>query len=1718
MDAFRVHDRLIKDYAAFSEGFVEIHDERIRAKVVEETARGAQWPPPHLALNPAFQPGGSVDELVAHGILHEECGRVFRVKEDVADTGARPITLHQHQRDAVDVARTGASYVLTTGTGSGKSLAYIVPIVDAVLREGSGRGVRAIVVYPMNALANSQREELAKFLSHGYPAGPPVTFARYTGQESDEERRRILADPPDILLTNYVMLELVLTRPEERKHLIRAASGLRFLVLDELHTYRGRQGADVAMLVRRVREACHAHDTLQCIGTSATMASGDTIADQRQEVARVATQIFGTEVAPRNVITETLVRATSVRDPDPADLKAAVRARGDVEADDPSLRAPFESFRADPLAAWIEAEFGLIPEPGTGILVRRSPRTIVESAETLARVTGEPLESCATAIRATLLAGSRIRDGETNRPLFAFRLHQFLSKGGTIFATAEREDVREITTQYQVVLSGEPERRLFPLAFCRECGQDYLLVRQEETDEGDTVFRARHALRPSDGADGYLFVSADREWPANPIAEGRLPGSWLTQTSSGLEVVRYRRSYVPRRCWVDVDGTSSPTDPGDGSTLAAWIPGTFRFCLRCGVSYEAPRTNEFAKLVTLDREGRSSAMSVISASILSTLRSISDDDLPSEARKLLTFVDNRQDASLQAGHFNDFALIVQLRAAIYRAAQEAQRVGSDGLHALELGEAVTRALSLDPAEYALAPDAIVGRHRVLRALRNVVEYRAMRDMQASWRITLPNLERTGLLIVDYPDVAELAQIDEVWQDTHPRLRSAAPGLRAELAHVLLDEMRRVLAIDSHALTDEFVQRLRRESRDNLTGLWSVPDNEPDPPLGLAVVGAGSGSYRNKLHMSGRSAYGRWLRQAERFGDELSTEEATDIIDALVSLLAAQGVVTQVNADGDVGYRLNSSTMVLRPGTGDHGVPDPVRRRFEPDQSPRVVPFFRDLYRQAGTDLAGLRAAEHTAQVRAEDREDRERRFGEARTLPLLFCSPTMELGVDIRSLNAVAMRNVPPTPANYAQRSGRAGRSGQPAVVVTYCASGNSHDSYYFQRPQLMVSGRVQPPRLDLANEDLMRSHVHAVWLAETGQELGRSLADVLDLGEPAYPVRAELAEGLQDQGARKRAASTVRALLAPLQEQLERAPWWTASWIDDVIEGAYSAFDTACQRWRDLYSVVEAERREADAMAGNAAARKADRLDATQRWREAIQRMNLLLNETNETGQSDFYTYRYLASEGFLPGYSFPRLPLSAYIPGMQGRENTWLQRPRFLAISEFGPGALIYHEGARYQVTRVNLPRQSQGTGGSDVVLTEARVCEACGYHHLRGAGTDVCEQCAAPLRVTLKGMLHLQTVVTRRRQRISADEEERNRVGFDLLTTYRFVPRGGRTGRLTAEAISSDGTPLAELAYGDSAEIRVINLGRKRRQHQELHGFPLDLVQGRWLTEKDVEEDGTDDDEQFETTADSVPRKARVVPYVQDRRNILVVRWTGSVTDEQARTLQYALERGIEATFQLEDSELLSEQLPDSDGRGRILYVEAAEGGAGVLRRLQAEPDALAAAAREALRIIHVDPDNGEDFEDACVRGCYRCLLSYGNQLYHEQIDRREVIDTLRSLVGGSTNPHADSPGESSKPWEDLPLSDIEGRLREVLEIVRESGARRPDRIDSEVDGVQVDLVYETAAVPSVVVIDTEHETRDISALAFGGWNVIRIGWFDDPAEVISENRSVFYEGVA
>jgi len=1669
MNIFDFRDHLVADYADYVTSFIAISDGRIQEQVDRELAQGFLWPEPSIGLNPAFAKGAWIDELVSQGLLHDECSRIFRIKRGPGDAGSG-LRLHRHQVDAVRAAGAGRNYVLTTGTGSGKSLAYIVPIVNAVLREPRRPGIKAIVVYPMNALANSQEQELEKFLKFGYPDGRgPVTFRRYTGQEDDAARGEILANPPDILLTNYVMLELILTRTEERP-LVKAANGLRFLVLDELHTYRGRQGADVALLVRRTRDACDA-TRLQHVGTSATMASSGSSDDQRKEVGRVATLLFGAPVEAQDVIGETLERATAEPDQSDSNFRSSLSER---VSDGPRATASipsYEAFVADPLSRWIESTYGVTTEAGTRRLIRATPRPVGGSrgaASELAEITGADASLCAKRIEEQLLVGSQVRDPETGFPVFAFRLHQFISRGETVFASLEPETDRYLTLNPQKFVPGDRSKLLVPLVFCRECGQDYYTVRRVEDGPESRIEPRTLQDRAEDGGEGdlgYLHIHTARPWVYQPED---LPDDWL-EPGEPPRVKYHLRAAIPREMRITPEGRSS-----DHGVVAHFIPAPFRFCLRCGVAYGGRARADFAKLATLGSEGRSTATTVLSLSAVRHLRH--EEGIAAESRKLLSFTDNRQDASLQAGHFNDFVEVGLLRSALFRATQHA---GNIGLTHDVLTQSVFEALALPMDLFALDPTVkYAALAATQKALRDVLGYRVYLDLRRGWRIMSPNLEQTGLLHIDYESLRDLAADEQEWAQRHEVLSGASAEVRTNVSKVLLDYLRRELCVKVDYLDQAFQERLIQSSSQHLRSPWAIDENEKLEHASVAVPrSARTGDYGGWTNLSSRSGFGQYLRRRGTFPAvtrALSLNETTEIIRDLLEALRIAGLVVRVREPEDQddvpGYQVSASALRWIGGDGNKALHDPIRVPKVPEEGRKPNRFFLDFYRTAAADGQGLEAREHTAQVPYEARIERERRFRTA-SLPVLFCSPTMELGVDIASLNVVNMRNVPPTPANYAQRSGRAGRSGQPALVVTYCSTGSPHDQYFYRRPHLMVSGQVAPPRLDLANEDLVRAHVNAVWLAETGMSLGRSLKDMLDVsGEPpTLKLLDSKKADIEDQNARMRGVERAKRVLSSIEADLRDASWWTPTWLGDVFRTVGLNLDAACDRWRNLYRAALAQYLLQSRVIADASRSAQDKNEAKKLRREAESQMELLTAASASASQSDFYAYRYFASEGFLPGYSFPRLPISAFIPGRRLVTGTdeFLSRPRFLAVSEFGPGNFVYHEGSRYVINRVILPvsEVTDPANGRTVNTTSAKICARCAYVHpvTQGDGLDLCQRCGAALPAVMRQLFRMQNVTTRRRDRINSDEEERQRKGYELQTAIRFADVHGHTAVQTATVEGPGGT-LARLAYGHASTIWRINRGWKRRRRDSEIGFVLDVERGYWERDKQADPD--------DGNGDPVgPLTRRVVPFVEDRRNALVIEPDTSLGSIVMASLQAALKHAIQVNSQLEDGELSAEPLPNRDERNALLLYEAAEGGAGVLRRLVEDPGALGEVARAALELCHFDPDTGADrgcapgAKERCEAACYDCIMSYSNQTDHELLDRFAIRDLLLALRSAhvEVSPAATSRDEHLEQLLRQAASELERRW---LRFLAARGYRLPSEAGKlfEAAGTRPDFYYD------------------------------------------------------
>jgi superfamily II DNA/RNA helicase len=1617
MDAFKFRDHLVRNYAEFSRSFCKIRASDIREAVDHAHRNQYYWPAPLIQINPNFQPGNRVEELVQHGVLHPECARIFRVGKTDGGIGIS-VRLHRHQQEAISFAQDRESYVLTTGTGSGKSLSYFIPIIDTVLKakqtDPTAR-TRAIIIYPMNALANSQLEELNKFFCDYPDTERPVSYGRYTGQESDEDRQRLADNPPDILLTNFMMLELLMIRQDEKdKKVIANARGLDFLVLDELHTYRGRQGADVALLVRRVREALN--PDLLCIGTSATMASEGAEANRNQVVAEVASRLFGALVKPANVITETLKRVT----PEISKASVLLPLRQLLLQPLPEeLR--FQELAEHPMSVWIELALGLSWQDDKW--VRARPLTVDAAAQQLSRDTGVASECCQEYLAQFLLRAYQCG-------LFAFRLHQFISGAGQLYATLEPRGKRYITLEGQQFVPGERDRRLFDAYFCRECGQEYFPV-WDHTDGG----WGRIEPRPIDeknhdeSAADHGFFMPDEEQLWNAAALENFPETWLDLSKDQSRLKSSYKPYVPRSVQVQPDGQVSK-EPG----LHGWlIPGSFRFCLCCGTSHSSAGKDS-ARLGSLSGEGRSSATTMLTFSALSYLYEQLDTELKPEAKKLLGFTDNRQDASLQAGHFNDFLQILIIRSALLAAIE---RAPEGYLTDNRLTQAVFHTLGFDRDDPTVRGEymnddkvSVKGRARrdIEETLRNMLGYRLYFDLRRGWRLNNPNLEQLGILNIDYQDLDKVAADEKEWEGAPALLRQASSERRRCALKLVLDALRQGLCIKTRYLDPHYLEQLKTDSFNNLKEPWAFTEEEKPESARYFITGSKSGRFDPKSRQyadelvsgSSRSMLARELKKPSTWGMDsreftpINDRSYPQIIEALLKAAQSYGIVERVESDFEQPtYQLNAGCLLWR-------VNPPGEEHSTLLSRAADNPFFRNLYRNTAAVLSkpahwlfAIEAREHTAQVDIGDRLEREEQFRTA-TLPVLFCSPTMELGVDIATLNTVYLRNVPPTPANYAQRSGRAGRAGQPALVLTYCAAKSPHDQYFFRDPVKMVHGQVNPPTLDLANKDLLQSHLNAVWLAETGQKLDNSVKALLDMAQAEKPLRQELRVKMNPSAVYARTHERAARLVSMLHDELSpsKAPWYDADWLRKTIDNAFHEFDQALNRWRDLYEATSRQMELNHKIQMNSAASERERKEAKQRYDEASRQQSLLLQDS-ATLNSDFYTYRYLASQGFLPGYNFPRLPLLAYIPARRGkiaREN-FLSRPRFLALSEFGPYSLIYHEGSQYRVNKAILKIDTdQVAEGMQLATTYARLCPECGYGHFREQrDAERCLACAALLAdaLEIKRLYRIENVSTRRVERITADQEERLRQGYEMQTTLQFALEDNRLQRQQSVFYVED-KPLLELQYGPAATVWRMNLGWRRRKEKSILGFNINPVSGYWTGEERTGEELPPEE------MDSRTLPERIVPFVEDRRNVLIVRPPEPLEERTMVTLQYALKRGIESVFQLEESELMVEPLPKRDNCRTILFFEAAEGGAGVLTRLAREPDALPQVAARALEICHyrktgeqwlfeaLDQERDSNDQPLCEAGCYRCLLSYYNQPDHELIDRQDKTNAGHAVA--------------------------------------------------------------------------------------------------------------------
>lgn len=1514
---------------------------------------------PYVQATAPFETGASIRELVEEGVLSSG----FLEFSDDSLPLDRPLYLHQEQ--AIRKSLAGRNLMISTGTGSGKTECFLIPIFDTLFREAEAGtldspGVRALLLYPMNALANDQLKRLREILG----AVPEITFGRYTGdtkkRRNDAEndfrarypgerrldneliaREEIQAGPPQILLTNYAMLEYLLLRPADSA-LFDGPTGehWRYLALDEVHVYSGSSGTEVGMLLRRVKDRIFggAGGDLSCFGTSATMGRGE--ADY-PKLVDFGKRLFGESFEwEADHDRQDVVGATR---------KDLSRGSGDTSLDPNLYAALVDQVRNGASLGEVSKVGGRSSDASNvegylaDLLV--NDQKMVQLQEMLE---GGAVDMSAAAI--ALFGGSdakhQLRDlidlgvhakhRADDSPLLPARYHFFLRALEGAFVclhpehAADRPFVRlSRHKECPTCLSQGIAARMFELGVCQSCGAEYLTGKLTH-EPGRTIFD------PSP-TNTFEFERAlldvpltetddDEDEAALAVGENAVP-TWLCPACGSFsEQAEFTcdcgTSAPARRIWM-----SKPTRK----------EMTTRQCLSCAKRAKPDPVRRF-------RAGSDGPVSVIATDLYQEIPPSSGEgaDEVGEGRKLLAFSDSRQDAAFFAPYLErTYGLAIQRRII-------AEAISSFGDEPPRTDDLVHKIVKIAEANLVLDEDD--GN----TANRSQAETWIARELLAMDRRI--SLEGTG--------VAEI-------RVAVPRKHAPPPFLEKlgfadheclDLYQVLLDSLRSSGAIQVpdgvNIKADEFAPRNReigvREMGSSFESIGWMPASGSNRRLdflkkvltkrginadpvqvlkGIWIHLTDAKSPWRRVLVAGQGKEGPfWKIDASRFEFEAGIPDRSPF---------------QCDGCGQLWWK---SVSGVCPGYRCEGSLAPVS-----DPSELTNSHYATLY--ADLSPVGMTVEEHTAQWVSAEASAIQERFVSG-MVNVLSCSTTFELGVDVGEVEAVLLRNVPPTAANYVQRAGRAGRRTDSAALVVTFAQLRSHDFNFFEHPESLVNGVVPPPRMVLDNGPIVRRHVHSIAFAAFQREAeeSRNVGDffVPSEGEPA---RVKEFERWLRTGPTEVGAAVKRVVPKELAEEIDLDGW---GWVDDLMNESEEdptvgwmgrAAGEVFSETESLQKLIDEADEEKDRM-------RADRLD---RVKKTLKGKHLIA---------------FLASRNVLPKYGFPvdvvELNLARTGDSMAGKVE--LSRDLRQAIVDYAPGSFTV-AGKKLWQSQGLATRFDQGWPTYGWTL-----CANCGsFCHSIEVAPEQCPTCHAELEGQASQFVMPVFGFVGEASKIPPGDRKPPRLSS---VKYHF----GSYRDEVPEMVQVDGLPKAAdvtAAFSRQGLIIAINEGPLGAGFRicEWCGYGEPIGAGK---AKKEHPDPRRPGKKCGGTFKPLELGHR---YLTD---VVELAFTGTYPAEHLRSALYAM---------LEASPTLDIDRADIDGtirystgsRSSLVIFDAVPGGAGYARRLAAELPALLTAARERV----------EDCECGEETSCYSCLRSYANQYWHEDLTRRGALSILNQL---------------------------------------------------------------------------------------------------------------------
>ncbi|WP_326541215.1 DEAD/DEAH box helicase [Pseudorhodoferax sp.] len=1560
---------LTDQYRSFIKSSYRLADLQLRAQF-EAHVNGANVlvKGPYVTLSRDFAPGPTLAALLAQGGGHADLARLNW------PFGRHP--LFEHQARSLHTVEAGRNVVVKTGTGSGKTEAFLLPVLSGVLRlkEQGVQGTKAILLYPMNALANDQLQRLRELLRD---SGTGITFALYTGDsetvvrtlgepvEGHELIRKddIRRHPPDIILTNYKQLEFLLVRKADRALFTRA---LRYVVLDEIHSYRGALATEVACLLRRLKARCGLQaGELRAIGTSATVsqdAGGD------EALARFATDLFAESFEAADIVGEAYVpvRAPAatylppLADPDDAELAYFTH-----EDEDTLLRfAQRLTGCAAPAVGSTHARINAMLEGNLLLQALRSaagtPRTLLELAEAVGQELGNAVGE--KLIAAYLLLASFGDDAEA--PLLRPKLHTFFH-GVYDVGLCMNPGCRKL-------IAGGAEScpdcgsAVRPAVLCRTCGQDFVKVRFEPDAPEQTVANEDFL---SDDHTAFITPTLVGERDDEPgdddgdEGEDEAPAP-RTRIARGARTGAARSQMAQQ--WIDhVTGrvfAERPDEvPSENLSLQHVLRRRGTTCPVCNSRYTR------GDVLSLLRTGVASSVSVLGTHHL--------DEMPEDQRKLLVFADNRQDAAHQAGYMSDRQRQFALRHAIEAVVRAAGRNGIalQDLHApvlevfQKIGLAKRRLTRDEEAQW-----------------RKTIEYEVAGEFcrSSQQRISLENL---ALIEVQYEFLEQL--VGEPKFVAECRRASLTPQQGGLLVRAILDFIRR-----RRAVSFDFYQRYLDPRRQPWSWLTVEPYNlsvsehekgatffmfdRPEalrsrPVSGIkfdalvkdAERGAAGGVFRlltAKVSMNAAVA-DAWIRNVVELMVEKEMLESPALLPETVqrhmgvrkALQVAKRIVRLVPASQ--GWRCQRCS-IWRPYLGGacyasascSGQANDLKRS-EADRSN----YYVDLY--TAERPRRMKVLEHTAQIDQDERAKREQQFKQGQ-LEALVCSPTLELGVNIGDLYSVLMRNAPPGPANYVQRAGRAGRRLRIGFVSTFCNTG-PHDRHCFEDPAWLVRGEFHPPVVRLSNDKIVARHVRSFALEELSEDFSWLMGDLLEDVQNPAELRKDRYQPLLD------------GLRAGCAESAQRAEavFGLEQGVARVIEAFPDEIEATVQVWHRQVVRLHKEFHEFARI-------------VSTRETEQKRRARMRAYQELTTDRERAFALTYLSEAGLLPSYQFPTDTFSLD-PGVG--DTPTLRRPAWIALFEFAPGNMVYANGHKLKSIRAFFDGGVRSTGGQRGADQSGRVesycfCGECGFATAETVNT--CPSCGAEIHEQ-RDVALIDSFEAEENTQITSSEDSRQRLIFER--------RENLLGRADKQ-VQLYPYEFATLEYQHQAQLLVTNWGRQTRRGQS-DRFVLCPNCGRHKPQGLTPRAQAKWDEDHGRICNGVIRPF-VLGYAFSA-DVLVLPVPARLVpgDEKAanafcRTLGKALVVGAQEALEIEADEIAYFAHKNGRGGWRIVFYETAPGGAGYLEQLGKDLPRWALASHQRL------------FGHECERACYKCLKSSRNQFDHANLDKEFVRDVL------------------------------------------------------------------------------------------------------------------------